>query len=311
MQKKTPQEVLDEFVKTHFPFFKEIYDSEGEMLEYGLKFKQIFTTFERAFNEFYTISEFYRALKLIGSNYNAKSETIADLLTLEKSKTDFVRLIMIISLIEKLSSGKDFIEFSEWTKLNRLENEKVLTAWNTYNKEHGCSHKFRNFFQNEDYLTKSEQLALLRSVSYYVRNKDKTLTEVPLFCHDAPKCGKKRFGCKFVADEECRALKEEKVLKDGIKEFANFLYEMRNRFVHNANMINLSEEFRGEASFLYDYVPYKLRYLKRPSYNGFVGLKLSAKNLENILNRNFKKMLNNYIDMRKTNENTPNINAKV
>jgi hypothetical protein len=301
MQKKTPQEELEEFVKTHFLFFKKVYSSEGEMLEYGLKFEQVFKSFKRAFNEFYSISEFYRALKLIGSNDDAKSETIADLLTLKKSNVDFIKLIMIISLIEKLSSGKDFMEFSEWTKVNKLENEKILSAWNTYNKEHGCSHKFRNFFQNEDYLTKREQLALLRSVSYYVRNKDKSLTDVPLFCYDALKCGKRRFGCKFVGDEECPALKEEKILKDGIKEFANFLYEMRNRFVHDANMINLSEEFRGEASFLYDYVPYKLRYLKRPSYNGFVGLKLSAQNLENILGRNFKKLLNNYIDLRKAN----------
>jgi hypothetical protein len=307
MQKKTSQEVLEEFVKTHFLFFKEIYSSEGEMLEYGLKFKQMFKSFDRAFNEFYSISEFYRALKLIGSNDDAKSETVADLFKPQKNRVDFIKLIMIISLIEKLSSGRDFIEFSEWIKLNKLKNEKVLRAWNTYNKEHGCSHKFRNFFQNEDYLTKREQLALLRSVSYYVRNKDNSLTDVPLFCYDAPKCGKRRFGCKSVADEECTALKEEKVLKDGIKEFANFLYVMRNRFVHDANMISLSEEFRGEASFLYDYVPYKLRYLKRPSYNGFVGLKLSAQSLENILNRNFKKLLNNYIKIRNANKNTRNL----
>jgi hypothetical protein len=49
LQKKTPEEVLEEFVKTHCFFFKEIYGSQEEMLEYGLKFKQIFTTFDRAF----------------------------------------------------------------------------------------------------------------------------------------------------------------------------------------------------------------------------------------------------------------------
>lgn len=307
MQRKTPQEVLEEFVKKDFLFFKEIYSSEEEMLEYGFKFKQIFTTFERAFDEFYNISEFYRALKLIGSNNDTKSETIADFFKPKKNRVDFIKLIMIISLIEKLSSGKDFIEFSEWIKLNKLENEKVLRAWNKYNKEHGCSHKFRNFFQNEDYLTKKEQLALLRSVSYYVSNNDNSLTDVPLFCYDAPKCGKRRFGCKFVADEECAALNNGKVLKDGIKEFANFLYEMRNKFVHDASMISLSEEFMGETSYLYDYIPYRLRYLKRPSYKGFVGLKLSAQNLENILNRNFKKLLDNYIEIRKANKKTRNL----
>ena len=282
-QKKTPEEFCEDFVKRYFRLFNEIYGSEKEMLQYCIKFQQIYKTPRRAFEEFLTLSEFCRAMKLM--------------------KIDFIKVIMITSIIEKLSSKEDYIEFLEW--VSKKEKEGTLTCrdikkvWNEYNKDFGCSWKFRSFFR--DYLTKREQLELLISVSYYVRIDDnRSPSLVPLFCYDKKVCKPKKLVCAFgFIDENCPAFKDEKILKDGIKEFADFLYNLRNRFVHDAHMFGLSEEAFGNTALLVTYVPYKFRYIKRPLYNGNVVLRLSGKKLEEILDRNFNKLLSKHIAMRK------------
>ena len=282
--KETPKELCDSLVKEYFRFFIEVYSSEKEMLEYCLKFQQIHKTPKRAFDEFFSLSEFYRAMKLM--------------------KIDFIKLIMITSMIEKLSSKKDFMEFSEWVSTKRKENiswnEKIEKAWNDYNEEFGCSHKFRNFFQNPKYLNEIEQLELLKSVFYYIKNADNSYSPVSLFCYNEEACRFVKTPCLFRLDRICPALKDKKIVKDGIKEFANFLYHLRSNFVHDARMFRLSEEAFGTTAFLWTYVPYNFRHIKRPLYTGRVLLRISVAELEQILNRNFKKLLNEYIDMRKS-----------
>lgn len=288
-QEKTPKESCEYLVRRYFRIFAEVYSSEKEMLQYCLKFQQIHKTLKRAFEEFFTLSEFYRAMKLM--------------------KSDFTKVIMITSIIEKLSSKEDFIEFSEWVskkeKEDTLRCRGIQKVWNEYKKDFGCSGKFRSFFR--DYLTEREQLELLVSVSYYVRIDDNgSPSLVPLFCYDRKVCKPKKHVCAFgFVDENCPAFKDEKILKNGIKEFADFLYNLRNRFVHAAHMFGLSGEAFGTTALLATYVPYKFRYIKRPSYNGNVVLRLSGKKLEEILNRNFKELLSDYITMRKSDREKP------
>ncbi|MCW4004637.1 MAG: PAS domain-containing protein [Candidatus Bathyarchaeota archaeon] len=217
-----------------------------------------------------------------------------------KPNFDCIKLVMIISLIEKLSSGKDYIDFSTWVKNNHLTDKKILKAWADYNKEYGCSQKFRNFFLNETYITKAEQISLLKSVTYFIMDDNGTLCNVALFCYDKERCKAERFGCTFTSSEDCEAYKDDNIRKKGMKEFATFLYSMRNGFVHDANLIRLSEESMGTTALLWDFVPYKFHYISRNDYKGHVLMTLSVTSLEKIMDRNLKKLLDNYLLMRKS-----------
>lgn len=281
-KKKTPKEFCEDLVKRDFRFFKDVYNSEKEMLEYCLKFQKIYKPLWRAFEEFFSLSEFCRAMKLM--------------------KDDFIKLLMITSIIEKLSSEKDYTAFSEWVsekqKESVLEGKSIQKIWQEYNEDFGCSSKFRRFFLSSEYLSKKEQITLLKSICYFLRNNDGSISLVPLFCYSKEVCGPKDHGCEYVSHTECLAFKEEKILEKGIKEFANFLYNLRNKFIHDAHLFGLSSEVMGTTSFSAYYVPYKFRYIKRPSYQRQVVIRLSGKKLEEILNRNFNKLLDTYIAMR-------------
>ncbi len=280
----TPEQFWNSFVKENFMFFKEIYSSEKEMLEYGLKFQQT-GDIKKAFLEFYTISEFYRALKLV--------------------RDGFVRLIMIISLVERLSSKRDYVEFSNWVKMAKADDMKVLEAWRKYNEdeEFGCSRKFRDFFKNRSYLSKNEQISLLQSIKYYSIREGKRMTS-PLFCYQE-ECGKGTRDCVFhygkplgrdltslmsyednefvrYGIEDCPLFRDDKLLNKNMNEFATFLYVMRNKFVHNATLFHLSEEFHGSTSFMVDYMEYDFRHIKKPNFKGTIVLTLSPDNLEKL-----------------------------
>jgi len=291
VRKKNPKEFYKDFVKEDFRFFKDTYSSENEMLEYCLKFQQIHRTLKRAFDDFFSISEFYQAMKFV--------------------KNDFTKLMMITSIIEKLRSTRDYMDFSEWIseeeKEGTLSGKGIHKIWQEYNMDFGCSGKFRGFFKNPDYLRKTEQITLLKSICYFIRNDDGSISLVPLFCYNKEKCGIRDNGCEYDRDANCTAFNEEKVLNDGIKEFADFLYHLRNKFVHEAHMFRLSREEFGTTSFLLDYVTkYKFRHIEKPSsYREQVVFRLSVEKLEGILNRNFKKLLDNYIETRKSAQQKP------
>ncbi len=300
MSKKQPKEILREFVKKSNAFFQGIYDDENEMLGYGLKFIDAYGSFERAFDDFVSISEYYRLLKQLTPKTSTTLNVVEDFLK-PKPNFDYIKLVMIISLIEKLSSGKDYIDFPAWIKVNHPMDKNILKVWADYNNEYGCSHKFRDFFLNETYVTKTEQIELLKSVTYFVLKDDGTRCNVALFCYDKGRCKAERLGCTHISAEDCEACKDDGVRKKGIKEFATFLYSMRNGFVHDANLIHLSEESMGTTAFLSDFVPYKFHYIRRDDYKGYVLMNLSAASLEKIINRNFKKLLDRYLLMRKEN----------
>lgn len=205
----------------------------------------------------------------------------------------------------------------------KAEDMKVLEAWRKYNddEEFGCSSKFRDFFKNRAFLSKNDQISLLKSVKYYSTYKNKRIT-APLFCYEE-KCGEGMRDCVFHYDqhsvlnisqlnvlpdefvrysiEDCPLYQDENLLNKNLNEFANFIYQMRNKFVHSATLFHLSEEFHGSTSFMVDYFEYEFRFFKnKPEFKGTIVLKLSPDNLEKILNRNFKTLLENYVEVRKT-----------
>jgi hypothetical protein len=278
---KTPNELWVDVTRKYFPTFKEFYGTEQEMLEYGLGFQQIYGSFEEAFYEFFSLSEFCLSLRTI--------------------KDDFVKLVMITSIIEKLNSKQPYITFSQWLsqrkKGSELENEHINKIWNEYNKIYGCSGKFRTYFQK--YLNQKEQIELLTTllISDTVNGN---LEFVPFLCYDKKTCSQFVTHCKIGhVFANCPAFNNKKLVKDGIREFAEFLYNLRNKFVHDAHIFHLTELCFGEPAWLFTYIPYEFKYIKRPSYSGMVVLRLTVTDLENKLLRDFKKLLSSFIGIRK------------
>lgn len=78
---------IREIIRKCYLLFKNIYDSDNEMYNYFLKFQKIYKTPEDALDKILTLSEYYRAMKIVN--------------------IDVLKIIMITSLIERLNSKKD------------------------------------------------------------------------------------------------------------------------------------------------------------------------------------------------------------
>ena len=251
---------------------------------------------------------------------------------------------MTISLIEKLTSKEDYITFSDWLKRDEYSQDiqediertshplcyaQIQKAcnkkFNEYNEAFGCSQRFRNFFAEQKYITKKEQMNLLRSISYYPKDGKQT-SHVPMFCYSDNQCGgkdcfdkkneimcrgndcfdelkciKKEFGCLYVKDDKCPVYRSDQKLKKAIKEFANFLYTIRNNYVHNAQIFTLSsnDERYFNTPALLDYiVNYRFRDKKKKPFTGCIEIRLDPQDVINIVNRNFKTLLNEYVVVR-------------
>lgn len=291
MEKNT-QDVIKISIKNSFKHFNKIFDSENEMYDYFLKFNKIYKSPDDAFYELFSISDYYRSLKIV--------------------KPDFLKLIMMISLIEKLNSKNDFQTFPDWIKKNRKKKQpftenSITKIYSKYEKEHGCSSKFRNFFQ--EYLTKKEKIELIKSISYYYTSEINSESNlVPMFCYEEKKCKTAPYySCPIHTDDSnsCKICNDEKSLKKSINEFAEFLYTLRSNFVHNAIIFDLASPqsitrpngITMDAA-LVTYIQYKFRKIKKPEYKGMILLQLTADHLENILDHNFKNLLMNYTTTR-------------
>ena len=179
------------------------------------------------------------------------------------------------------------------------------------------------FLRIPKYLDKKEQLNFLKSIAYYPQI-GKQKSNVPMFCYSDELCGgkecyddknecfgkdcfdervcvRKTLGCLYVEDANCPAYLTHKILTDGMKEFANFLYSIRNSYVHNAQIFTLS--FNNDRYFqrpsLHDFVV-NYRFLDRHKkpFTGCIVIRLDPQDIINIMERNFKKMLDEYIAVR-------------
>lgn len=295
MDEKTQKERTKETIQKSFRLFKGIYDSDQEMYEYFLKFQRIYETPENAFYEIFTLSEYYRAMKIV--------------------KTDVLKIIMITSLIERLNSEKDFITFPEWLRKNDKETnivtkKTIRQIYSEYEKEYGCSGKFRSFFQN--FLTKKEKIKLIQSVRFFPRLKSglNSPNLFPLFCFEESRCRPPPVqSCPLVSydKQDCLICNDAKELKKVLDEFAEFLYTLRSKFVHDARMFALASPKSVThdngvtiSMGLWTYVDYSYRKLKKPKYKGGLFLDLNALHLEKVLEHNFKKLLDNFVALRES-----------
>jgi len=184
-----------------------------------------------AWVDLYDISTFYFYLKQ------------ANRLIQDKILRDALKFIAIFSLIEKLCSEQKFVELKEWMQSNEIIQEyepkrselplKELfkSLIEGYHRYHGSTQKILQFFR---ILEKEEKIAVIR----YIRKVFSKRYGIPLIpiCH--------RSGCKF--DELCQSCNfdsdrgkcpiwgSEEKLNDCLERIAKDIYEIRNKFVHDA-----------------------------------------------------------------------------
>jgi len=285
-------EVIGRLIKINYLMFQDIYSSEDEFHNYYLKFLNMYKKPERAFYELTNLSRYF--------------------LTMKTTEQNNLKTIMFISLIERLNSDKDFITFPEWVskkELNKSSIKEIKKFYNDYEKEYGCSSKFRAFFQ--EYLTKEEKIQFIKAIKYYPKLSDGSDSHNLFpFCFKENNCRPCFQSCPLVnyEKEDCLIGKDEDKLKKTLNELAEFLYYYRSKFVHEARIFGLSEtkliNLKGDSmSFSpLDYVDYKFRKLKKAKYEGLIIVNLNAKMLENVLERNFKKLLDNFIKVRESTE---------
>jgi len=283
-----------EFITKNFAFFKDVYQTKEEMLGYCEKFRGTHETL--TVSDFLAIHEYYK--------------------TMRQMNNSTVKLVMIISLIEKLCSERKYVDFAEWLQETEhsSENEHCKSKhkhckkmWNEYNQEYGSSGKFQKFFENYKYVSRDEQIALVGSVETYIKKSNGSLSLVKLLCHEATCPEEKKevdsnlglvlahLGCDY---QKCPLLEDDGKLKRGIGDFAGLLYEIRNRFVHNALLTQFPSgkmsRFNVESPVV-SMKELRFRKTKRRARTLRATIAFGAEQLETILNYNFKQLLDAYV----------------
>jgi hypothetical protein len=283
-----------EFIMKNFAFFKDLYQTKKEMLSYCEKFQGTRETL--TISDFLAIHEYYKTMKQMNNST--------------------VKLVMIISLIEKLCSERKYVDFAQWLKERehsseseycKSEHKCCRKMWNEYNQEYGSSGKFQKFFENQQYVTRDDQIALVRSVETYIKKSDGSLSLMNLLCHEATcpeeekevdsNLGRVRaiLGCDY---QKCPLLEDDKKLKMGIGDFTGLLYEIRNRFVHNAVLTQFPSgkmsRFNVESHTI-SMKELRFRKTERRARTLRATFPYGAEQLETILNHSFKQLLDAYI----------------
>lgn len=150
-----------------------------------------------------------------------------------------LNLVLITSIIELLTKRNEYLNFSDWFKLNeeKSNKKKIMADWNTYIEKHGIRKNFRSFFLDLDNKIKFDLLLMIK------RRHPKS-EEVRPFCYQGEKCNYDNFYCQYRAIKEfCPAIQDETYLKAGIKALANHIYDFRSLFVHEARLPSFAADY--------------------------------------------------------------------
>jgi len=264
-----------------------LFSSKEEAIKYVRKFLKI-----DRFWDLYFVAQSVYLLEKVKESYTKVDEYSRRLI-------DIDRLIMMASIVELLNSKEDFLKFNEWIKQERKDEElrnRGVAVWHEYNRIHGSREKFRTFF--EESLTKDQKIKLLKSVQFYQKEKKDFF---PLFCFKGAECNVDHSYCTFDSDKRsCPAYMSTQRVNRGIREFADFLYTMRSKFVHEAKLFLLPQplaEGVGGSSFLFDLYEYKFTQRKR-SYKGVIKLGLLSIQFTELVQKYLKMLLDRYIETR-------------
>jgi len=161
---------------------------------------------------------------------------ISNRIGFEDDLLDGLQLVQVTSIIELLTKRQEYLRFDKWYNQNaeKYKNKNCGNAWHDYNRNHGITKNFRNFFLG---LETDEKFELLCTI----KKKFETFDGMHYLCYQGEKCDYTRSICQYNAfKEHCLALNDERILDKGIKALADHLYRFRSRFVHARAQSNLS-----------------------------------------------------------------------
>lgn len=267
------------------PVIQSIFSSKEEAIEYCKKFQKI-----GEFWTLYHVAQFCYFFERMKDAYKYIGEYSRILM-------DVDRLIMMASIVELLNSKEDFVRFDKWVKQEGKNDElrrRGVNVWHEYNRIHGSAEKFRAFFSK--YLTKDEKIKLMKSVQF-LGGEGKEF--FPLFCFKGAECHVNHSYCTFDRNKEkCPVYVSEKRMSESIRECANFLYEMRSKFVHEAKLFLFPKplpEGVGGSSSLFDYIEYRFT-RKDYFHKGLIKLELFSNQFTELVKKYLKKLMQRYTE---------------
>jgi len=270
------------------PVIQTIFSSKEETIEYCRRFQEI-----GEFWTLYHVAQFCYFLEKMKESYDMVDEYTRRLI-------DINRLIMMASIVELLNSKEDFARFDEWIKQEEKDEElrsKGVGIWHEYNRFHGSAEKFRAFFK--EHLSKDEKIKLMKSVQFYLGEEKKFF---PLFCYKDAECNVGLSYCTFDTDKErCPAYTSTKRINRGVREFADFLYTMRSKFVHEARLFLLPTPLpKGTAgsSWLFDFFEYEFKSARKLSYKGMLRFGLLSGLFTELVQKYLKALMDKYIEAK-------------
>lgn len=197
------------------------------------------------------------------------------------------QIILLTSIIETLTRRVRYKKFEKWYKENSeyYKDKKCLQAYADYNKIHGSRKNFRNFFHSN--LTKDEKIGLLTKIK--IKYNDDIFE---------PFCFQDKESCFYRSDckgryhmAECPAINDEKIMRIGIKKLANYFYELRNNFVHQARIPTFSYPF-----FNWSGRTITSTYVRTEDYEGECIIEINPEDLFKLVMKYLPKLLNDYLD---------------
>jgi hypothetical protein len=139
----------------------------------------------------------------------------------------------------------------------------------------------------------------MKSVQFYMGEEEKFF---PLFCYKDAECNVGLSYCTFDTDKErCPAYTSTKRINRGVREFADFLYTMRSKFVHEARLFLLPTPLpRGTAgsSWLFDFFEYEFKSARKLSYKGTLRFGLLSWLFTELVQKYLKALMDKYIEAK-------------
>ena len=277
-------EIVDDFSTVFHTIFKD----RGELIKYRMKFMDI-----------NSIEIFNGILRLIRLHYKFnkidvdKNDDLRVLLDMNK-------LLFMTTIVEVLLSKEKHISFDKWlNKVLSKENTKCQKLWQDYIEIHGASKKFRTFFL--EFLNKDEQIKLMKNIQLFQKDEKGEIEVIPLCSYNSEDCNLSQFKCNYDINQmNCPAYDNNKYMKKPLKECADFLYYIRSKFVHEAQLYLFPEPLQkgfGGTSSSFNYIDYRFR--NRGQYNGLIKMDLFPSIFIHLVKIKLKKLMDTFIETKK------------
>ena len=266
----------NELADEYFGFVEDIFQSKEVFKKYWDEFLKLEDRAERV--TFLKVCQNIALIKQFDKN--------------EIPTHEFIDFIMLTSIIELLQTTTKYQTFDEWLETvdkSIINAKKCKSLLNDYNKIHGCSGKFRRFFI--DYLDDEEKISLLGRIKISSDNTSSN-GKIVAFCYLGNICDSQinESWCNIEVERtEGPIVQDKRKLKKSLTELCNFLYEMRNQFVH-AGRIPIFPT--ANVNFVSDFYETRI-------YKGVIINELTIEFLYSLVAKYLSKLLDSYLGKSK------------